>query len=49
MADFSGDNLEEIIRKFHEIEHDADKKKHEMMGVLVKPLLRRSNGRILFF
>ena len=39
LADFSGDNLEEIIRKFHEIEHDADKKKHEMMGVLVKAFI----------
>ena len=39
LANYSGDDLEEIIRKFHEIEHDADKKKHEMMGVLVKAFI----------
>ena len=39
LAGFSGNNLEEIVHKFHEIEHDADKKKHEMMGVLVKAFI----------
>ena len=39
LAHFSEGDLEDRIRKFHEIEHDADKKKHEMMGVLVKAFI----------
>lgn len=31
--------LQEKLDKLHEIEHNADKKKHEMMGVLVKEFM----------
>ena len=36
LAHFSEGDLEERIREFHEIEHDADKKKHEMSTSLAK-------------
>jgi hypothetical protein len=39
LTDFHVDKLEENLTLLHEIEHGADKKKHEMMGVLVKAFI----------
>lgn len=39
LTNFDGDGLQEKLDRLHEIEHEADKKKHEMMGVLVKEFI----------
>ena len=35
LANFDVKQLSDNLSKLHQIEHDADKKKHEMMAVLV--------------
>ena len=39
LANFDVNRLSENLDELHKIEHDADKKKHEMMGVLVKAFI----------
>ena len=39
LANFDVNRLSEHLDELHKIEHDADKKKHEMMGVLVKAFI----------
>ena len=39
LANFDVNRLAENLDELHKIEHDADKKKHEMMGVLVKAFI----------
>ena len=39
LANFDPDKLMENLERLHVIEHDADKKKHEMMAVLVKAFI----------
>ncbi len=39
LANFDPDMLMENLERLHVIEHDADKKKHEMMAVLVKAFI----------
>ena len=36
---FDTESLQEKLDALHKIEHDADKKKHEMMGILVKAFI----------
>ena len=39
LADFDVHQLSDKLNELHKIEHDADKKKHEMMAVLVKAFI----------
>ena len=39
LANFDVKQLSDNLSKLHQIEHDADKKKHEMMAVLVKAFI----------
>lgn len=39
LMNFDAGILEDKLDRLHEIEHNADKKKHEMMGVLVKAFI----------
>ncbi len=39
LANFDVNRLSENLDELHKIEHDADKRKHEMMGVLVKAFI----------
>ena len=39
LANFEVSRLSENLDELHKIEHDADKKKHEMMAVLVKAFI----------
>ena len=39
LANFDVNRLSENLDELHKIEHDADKKKHEMMAVLVKAFI----------
>ena len=39
LANFEVSRLSENLDELHKIEHDADKRKHEMMGVLVKAFI----------
>lgn len=39
LTNFEAAGLQEKLNRLHEIEHDADKKKHEMMSVLVKEFI----------
>jgi predicted phosphate transport protein (TIGR00153 family) len=39
LRNFNAENIEKIIKDFHEIEHDADLKKHDMMDMLLKEFL----------
>lgn len=39
LMNFDAGILEDKLDQLHEIEHNADKKKHEMMGVLVKAFI----------
>lgn len=39
LMSFDAGCLQQKLDELHQIEHDADKKKHEMMGVLVKAFI----------
>ena len=39
LEDFKPDTLQESLDELHEVEHSADKKKHEMKAVLVKAFI----------
>lgn len=39
LTNFDAASLQEKLNQLHEIEHEADKKKHEMMAVLVKEFI----------
>ncbi len=36
LENYNPDNIEEMLKKMHEIEHSADQKKHEMNAALIK-------------
>lgn len=36
LENYNPDNIEEMLKNMHEIEHSADKKKHEMNAALIK-------------
>lgn len=39
LTDFNSDNLKKCLDEIHQVEHDGDEKKHEMMEVLVKAFI----------
>ena len=39
LSHFRRENLKDQLEAIHKVEHDADRKKHEMMGVLVKAFI----------
>ena len=51
ISDYNPDGLDATLKKIHDVEHDADMKKHDMMNVLAKafitPIERDDSERVL--